>query len=182
MLFSRWLIRGKVSPPHPTNFLLYFKESMQNKAKESFKNQLTFLSPNGMSHVLESQFCDEFYNFINESPYLDFVVTCDDVIKAISRLKNKMSCWVDKVSTQYIVNRSYVLVRHISLVMEMIFDTGIIPSLLCIGDLTPIHEKGKSESQCSSITVSTTHCKLSELLFIDTLRLKCYVPPYQFDF
>ena len=135
--------------------------------------------------VLESQFCDELCKFIDESPDLDFVVTCDAVIKAISQLKKKASCGIDKVSTLHIINGSYLLVRHLSLLMQMIFVTGIVPSSFCIGDLSPIPKKGKSELQCSSfrpITVSTTTCKLFELLFLDELRQKCYVPPYQFGF
>ena len=84
-----------------------------------------------------------------------------------------------------IVNGSYVQVRHLCLLMQMIFDTGILPSLFCSGDLAPIPKKGKSESQCfpfRPITVFTTLCKLFELLLIDELRLKCYIPPQQFGY
>ena len=73
--------------------------------------------------VLESQFCDEVYNFVDESPDFDFVVTCDAVIKAVSQLKKKASCGIDKVITLHVINGSSVLVHHLSLLMHMIFVT-----------------------------------------------------------
>ena len=84
-----------------------------------------------------------------------------------------------------IANGSNVQVCHLCPLMQMIFDTGILPSLFCSGDLAPIPKKGKSESQYfpfRPITVFTTLCKLFELLLIDELRLKCYIPPQQFGY
>ena len=69
--------------------------------------------------------------------------------------------------------------------MQMIFDTLTLLSSFCIGDLTPIPKKGKSNIQCLTfrpITISTTFCKLFELLFVAEIREKCSVPPYQFGF
>ena len=60
-----------------------------------------------------------------------------------------------------------------------------LPSSFCIGDLNPIPKKGKSNISCSTfrpITISAIFYKLSDLLFVDEVKEKCRVPPYQFGF
>ncbi|XP_065565889.1 uncharacterized protein LOC136030774 [Artemia franciscana] len=79
----------------------------------------------------------------------------------------------------------FLLVEHITLLMQMIFTQCKVPITFCISDLTPIPKKGEVEPQCSSfrlINVATSLCKLFELLFRDDLEKTSYASPYQFGF
>ena len=62
---------------------------------------------------------------------------------------------------------------------------SLVPNSFCIGVVTPILKPGKPSSQCSSyrpITVSTTLCKLFELVVRNEAKIKCTVPPHKFGF
>ena len=88
---------------------------------------------------------------------------------AIQKLKWNCSSGIDQVSAIHLKYGGKFLTAHLSLLMQMIFSQGIVPSSFCIGDLTHISKKGKSEVPCISfrpITVATSLCKLLELLFI----------------
>ena len=127
----------------------------------------------------------ELDEFLDKLPHGDFVVSLESVIQAIRRLKNKSSCGIDRVSAIHIKHGGSVLAMHLSLLMQMIFTQGVVPSSFCVGDLTPIPKKGKNEIKCSSfrpITVATSLCKLFELLFINELETEYYTPPRQFGF
>ena len=135
--------------------------------------------------ALQSEYEDKLDKFLSRCPTDNFVVSADSVLRAIQRLKRKKSSGIDKISALHILHGSELLVNHIALLMQMIVTQGVVPSSFSIGDLTPIPKKGKLATQCSSfrpITVATTFCKLFELLFIDQLNAKCYVPPNQFGF
>ena len=134
---------------------------------------------------LEDMHERELDEFLDKLPHGDFVVSLESVIQAIRRLKNKSSCGIDRVSAIHIKHGGLVLAMHISLLMQMIFKQGVVPSSFCVGDLTPIPKKGKNEIKCLSfrpITVATSLCKLFELLFINELETKYYTPPRQFGF
>lgn len=123
--------------------------------------------------------------FLSSHPDEDFIVSTRSVEDAICRLKWKGSSGIDEVSAIHLKHGGKLLVAHLSLLMQMIFSQGIVPASFCIGDLTPISKKGKSETQCTAfrpITVATSLCKLFELLFIQELEKVCYTPPHQFGF
>jgi len=107
------------------------------------------------------------------------------VADAIMCLKPKMSRGVDEIHASHIKNGSPVLLENLTLLLQMTFAKGIVPSTFCVGDLSPIPKKRKTTNQCSSfrpITVSTSLCMLYELLFIKELEEKWCMPLHQFGF
>ena len=97
-----------------------------------------FAAPNPQ---LENMYEREFDEFLDKLPHGDFVVTLESVIQAIRRLKNKSSCGIDRVSAIHIKHGGSVFAMHFSLLMQMIFTQGVVPSSFCVGDLTPIPEE-----------------------------------------
>ena len=86
----------------------------------------------------------ELDEFLDNLPHGDFVVSLESVMQAIRWLKNKSSCGIDRVSAIHIKHGGSVLPMHLSLLMQMIFTQGVVPSSFYVGDLTPIPKKGKN--------------------------------------
>ena len=87
----------------------------------------------------------ELDEFLDKLPHGDFVVSLESVIQAIRRLKSMSSCGIDRVSAIHIKHGGLVLAMHLSLLMQMIFTQGVVPSSFCVEDLTPIPKKGKND-------------------------------------
>lgn len=118
-------------------------------------------------------------------PKENMVVNRSIIRECLKKLKKKFSRGFDKICGQHLLYGSEQLLEHVSLLFQIIVTRGIVPDTFCIGVITPILKPGKPPSQCSSyrpITVSTTLCKLFELLIRDEIRSKCSVPPHQFGF
>jgi len=119
------------------------------------------------------------------NPIEDFAVSTRSVKDVIQKLKWKRSAGTDQVIAIHLKYEGKLLTVHPSLLKQMIFSQGIVPSSLCIGDLTPISKKEKSKFHCTSfcpVTVATSLCKAFELLFIRELEEVCYTSPHQFGF
>ena len=65
-------------------------------------------------------------------------------------LKKKRSQGIDKISASHLQNTSFLLIEHLTLLFQMIFAQGIVPSTFCVGSLTPVPKKGKPPEECTS--------------------------------
>ena len=124
-------------------------------------------------------------SLLSSIPDTDFIVTQSQVASAVRRLKKKKSAGIDRVSALHLSHCSPTFMGHLTLLFQMIFTTGLVPSAFSTGSLRPVPKKGKSTSECASfrpITVAPTLCKIFELLVIDEIQEKCWTPPSQFGF
>ena len=88
------------------------------------------------------------------SQHTHFVVTTKSVEKAIYQLKQKSSGGNDYVSAMHLKHGGFLLVKHITLLMQIIFTQCKVPTAFCIGDLTPIPKKW--EDRTSMFLFSTS--------------------------
>ena len=97
--------------------------------------------------------------------------TDKDIDNIIKTLKLNVSCGIDGVSPEHFkFGNSYLLRRHLLALYNTMFLKTIVPSLLNIGLIIPILKKPSlnpnEPSNFRPITISSTHCKLIELLMM----------------
>lgn len=135
--------------------------------------------------TLSAKYKAELHNFLSSTDRSDVTVSVSEVQNVLRRIKKKKSRGADGISALHLKNPSSMLIQHLALLFQMIFVQGVVPSNFCIGSLTPVPKKGKPLEECTSfrpITISTTFCKIFELLIIKEINEKCYAPPSQFGF
>ena len=114
-----------------------------------------------------------------------FSITPFDVKCALRKTKKKKtSSGVDLISANHFENATDLLVQHLSLLFRMSLSSGVVPQLFCIGQMTPISNKGKRDLEdCQSyhpITVSYTLFKIFESISLIKISCKCCAAPHQF--
>ena len=65
------------------------------------------------------------------SQHTHFVVTTKSVEKAIYQLKQKSSSGIDYVSAMHLKHGGFLLIEHITLLMQMIFTQCKVPTTFC---------------------------------------------------
>ena len=76
---------------------------------------------------------------------LDFPVTLEEVELMIKKLKNSKACGIDKVRNEYLKSCSVDMLEVLVRFLNIILDTGVVPTEWCIGIIIPIF-KNKGEN------------------------------------
>ena len=89
------------------------------------------------------------------------------------KVQKKTSAGVDLVSAKHFENASDLPVQHLSLLFGRSISSGVVPQQFCIGQITPIPKKGKSDLEdCQTyhpITVSCTLFKIYESIILSEI-------------
>ena len=114
-----------------------------------------------------------------------FVVSKNNVSRAVSQLKGNKAPGLDSVSGNHLRNGSPLLLQHLQLLFQMCIDSATVPNSFCTGVVTNILKKGKNANECGGyrpITVSSTLSKVLERLVLSEIVSKCVIDHRQFGF
>jgi len=80
----------------------------------------------------------------NEEPILNDEITENEIVNVINKLKNNKATGLDGISNEMIKNSSKKIIKLLTYIFNVIFNTGVFPQPWLIGIIKPIYKnKGK---------------------------------------
>ena len=136
-------IRMFIYLTHPTFFRDGQKEitencEIANKFNTLFNTLFTHIGPDQSKNI----------NYTGDKTYKTYIpnkvslifekVSETNVMQIINNLPNKTSCGFDGISTRVMKSIKHVILKSLTLIINQIINTGVIPNKLKIAKITPI--------------------------------------------
>ena len=84
---------------------------------------------------------------MNKTPRFWFqIVTEQDILKQLRKLKRKCATGVDSIPTRYLKDTAYVIAKPITFIINLPLKTGMFPNELKMARITPVYKSGAKDS------------------------------------
>ena len=172
-LFYKLIKQSRTQKVSETDTLIYQDKKYDGKAVlQGFKAFFSDLAKPDKKHFQQS-IIDSVQDIANSITPTKVEFTMEELNTAIQKLKRNKAPGFDNVSAEHVIFSGNNFRRLLLFLLNSMLSCGHIPESFLKGIIIPIHKgKGKSVSDPGSyrgITLSTTFCKIVELLLKPTI-------------
>lgn len=123
-----------------------------------------------------------------EKPFEDFIITKEDVKKAIENLNPNKACGPDEINVKFIKANIEELIEPICIVFNKSLNEGVVPEIWKCANVTPVYKKGDrmEPGNYRPISLTSILVKLMESIIknhiINHLNINSIINPSQHGF
>lgn len=119
----------------PAQWKIYFESLLDCNNSDEEVNEMFVTSV--QEHDIN---CDECY--MNNVQILNGEITPDEILSVINELSNDKAPGVDGLSAEFYKYAKHVLLPHLCILFNSIFDKGVFPTEWCKAIICPLHKSG----------------------------------------
>ena len=146
---------------NPKHFFSLFGKGKGKSMKSSLTNDDFYAHFKGLIERDEGDPTDNYYDITNTEPVyeeLDKDITCEEISKAIHKLKCNKSCSEDCILNELFIKCQDVLMPLIHNLFNKILASGIYPELWTKNCIVPLHKKGDADDVNNFRGISIVSC------------------------